>query len=992
MDKATLYAKTGKGLIEARSKGSLSPQLHHLLGLIDGHTTVGDLQSALGEIPERELVTRVRQLADLGFIKEVIVSSSQTMTSSPRVDYVEEVNVPNPAVFDSTVTQGPYSNSELEKRRLEAAERKDLEEQARRRRQVGEQTWSRTSTQVSPASGIPGAAGSREHLLQAQEEATFREQANAEINARIEAERIAREDAERRARLAEETAHRLENERRKLEADRVRYEETSKRAGGVSPVGPRDDYSGMSRVGAPGLDGEVSASPLAVPGTAPSSVPHDEQAGGHRDSGGHEEDLLRLKVELAARQRESSGASGTSHPEGLADFGNLSPGGTDPDFKGQPSPEDRPGDGSWDRRPSVHADGQASPFTGPISDIGIEAMRLSEEQEMLRREELSRLVLAELELPDLDEPRNRERGPAAEVIPLIVSPRTDERVAEIDLASLTAALSDSEPSQPPSKAKAADRTPDLESDAERQRQFKLEEQARRALERAEQEAMELARLEAKAAQEARRVAAEQAARDARLAAMASQRLQAERLAQERDLQRQRLDEHKRKADLARAESERIARDEAFLKRRADRERDDRVKLTEGAVAPSGSVTRLRNLKSVLAVPLALLVLVLGLLHILPMPFLAPSVERAIATRLGEPVAIGQVRISIFPEREMRLSDLRIGRLGDVGVESVTAVMDWDVLTSDRVRIRQLRLDGVSLPTDALPRTAAWLRRTGGQGNIEARRIILKRLKLSVGGLPLSALEVEMLLGTDDSFKGGNIQFSGGTLKADLLPLGNEIGVKVSARDWLPEFGPKVLFKELTATGKINGTELNLESIQASLHGGKALGNATIDWAETWRAKGSFVLDGVDLRGLMAALTRDASASGLLELRGKFELASKSLSDLFVAPNVQASFAVRDGVLEGVDLPRALQTPVASGIRGGKTAFDVLTGSLEVSRGSYEYRNLRLEAGALAASGEVGIDPKQLVTGFVQVKLDTQATQFQGRFVLGGKLTTIVLKP
>ena len=78
MDKSTIYSKTGKGLLEVKNKSkSLSRDLFKLLNLVDGKSAFPDLQERLGRISDKDLLLQLRQLSDLGFIKEVITSQPQ---------------------------------------------------------------------------------------------------------------------------------------------------------------------------------------------------------------------------------------------------------------------------------------------------------------------------------------------------------------------------------------------------------------------------------------------------------------------------------------------------------------------------------------------------------------------------------------------------------------------------------------------------------------------------------------------------------------------------------------------------------------------------------------------------------------------------------------------------------------------------------------------------------------------------------------------------
>ncbi|MCW5626029.1 MAG: winged helix-turn-helix transcriptional regulator, partial [Burkholderiales bacterium] len=91
MDKSTIYSKTGKGLLEVKNRSkSLSKDLFKLLNFVDGKSAFSDLQEKLGRISDKDLLVQLRQLSDLGFVKEVI-STSPVELPPPTTSYVDDL-------------------------------------------------------------------------------------------------------------------------------------------------------------------------------------------------------------------------------------------------------------------------------------------------------------------------------------------------------------------------------------------------------------------------------------------------------------------------------------------------------------------------------------------------------------------------------------------------------------------------------------------------------------------------------------------------------------------------------------------------------------------------------------------------------------------------------------------------------------------------------------------------------------------------------------
>jgi hypothetical protein len=122
------------------------------------------------------------------------------------------------------------------------------------------------------------------------------------------------------------------------------------------------------------------------------------------------------------------------------------------------------------------------------------------------------------------------------------------------------------------------------------------------------------------------------------------------------------------------------------------------------------------------------------------------------------------------------------------------------------------------------------------------------------------------------------------------------------------------------------------------------------------------------------------------------MSASDFSRLYQSPQVQASFTVKKGNLDGVDLVRALQGPKTEGVFGGKTRFDTLSGTLVVSGGRYQYRDLRMQSGVMVATGQFDISAEQQVGGRVLVELKGPTSPIRSSYSIAGDLKTIALKP
>jgi hypothetical protein len=96
---------------------------------------------------------------------------------------------------------------------------------------------------------------------------------------------------------------------------------------------------------------------------------------------------------------------------------------------------------------------------------------------------------------------------------------------------------------------------------------------------------------------------------------------------------------------------------------------------------------------------------------------------------------------------------------------------------------------------------------------------------------------------------------------------------------------------------------------------------------------------------------------------------------------EASFAVTRGELTNIDIVRAIQSPAAGALRGGRTAFEELTGVVQLAGERYTYRSLQLASGPLNASAAVDVGSGDQLSGRIVAELSGRGSR--STFVLGG---------
>jgi len=80
------------------------------------------------------------------------------------------------------------------------------------------------------------------------------------------------------------------------------------------------------------------------------------------------------------------------------------------------------------------------------------------------------------------------------------------------------------------------------------------------------------------------------------------------------------------------------------------------------------------------------------------------------------------------------------------------------------------------------------------------------------------------------------------------------------------------------------------------------------------------------------------------------------------------------------------------LRGGKTAFNSLAGSLQIAQRNYSFRQLQLTSGPMNAKGSMDVGPNGELSGRISVELGSKTVIVaRGNLAVTGNLKTPVLR-
>ena len=229
--------------------------------------------------------------------------------------------------------------------------------------------------------------------------------------------------------------------------------------------------------------------------------------------------------------------------------------------------------------------------------------------------------------------------------------------------------------------------------------------------------------------------------------------------------------------------------------------------------------------------------------------------------------------------------------------------------------------------------------------------------------------------------------------------------KLAASD-LKISGIKLTDLALAVQGE-NGA-LALSSVTADLYRGKYTGVVTLDArANSPQLEINTTLAKVEVEPLLVDMRGKSDLTGTLNFEAKLAARgadSKQIKRTLTGP---ASFALKNGVVRGIDVPAVLNTAelmlaskgLAGVPKGGATAFQALTGSLDFQNGVIENKDLLLDGLGFKVTGEgvlanlndmtihydtrISIDEGQVEKGAKQYKLGGYVIPLRCRGVISG---------
>jgi hypothetical protein len=339
------------------------------------------------------------------------------------------------------------------------------------------------------------------------------------------------------------------------------------------------------------------------------------------------------------------------------------------------------------------------------------------------------------------------------------------------------------------------------------------------------------------------------------------------------------------------------------------------------------------------------------------------VEREASAALGVPVALDRVAVDIWPLPAVALSGISVQSKPPLTLGRVEVRPQWQPLLKGRLAVSTLLVRKAVLP----------------QQGIDAVLLLFQKKKaqaVAAAAAPAATAQAGPAMPTDwlprrtvlDEVTWVNASGARTTVNAEAM-VGD---------DGLPDSVSLKLVQ-----GNLQGLEASLKrdeaqagaagdewALRVDVGGGKVEGRLALKKVpvgasarEELQLQGKLQTQGVEVSALTAP---SKSLTGRLEATTTLSARAATTGALVEALQSQTTFTVRNAVLNGLDLAKAVKTIGLS--RGGQTQLDTLAGQVSTHGKAAQLSNLVASSGALSATGEVAISPAKALSGRVSVNL------------------------
>lgn len=345
------------------------------------------------------------------------------------------------------------------------------------------------------------------------------------------------------------------------------------------------------------------------------------------------------------------------------------------------------------------------------------------------------------------------------------------------------------------------------------------------------------------------------------------------------------------------------------------------------------------------------------------------VEQQAATALGVPLKLGKLSVDLFPLPAVAVDQVRVQTQPPLTVERVEARPVWTALVVGKLEVATLVVRKAVLP----------------QTGIGALGAAMQKRDRAAGGRKAAVQQARAQEASS------NTLVIPRSLLLDDITWIDEKGQRITV-DAQADLGGDGLLDTASfkvVQGRFVGThgEIRHEGdgwpLKVEIGGGHIAGKLQLQpgkTAATQVLQGQLATENVEVSALTAP---SRPLSGRLQAQTTLRSEYREPGQLLDVLQTQTRFTVRDAVVQGIDLAKAVTTVGLS--RGGITSLETLAGQVNTQGKVVHLTNLVATSGALTATGNVSIAANKSLSGRVAVDLASTRGAIGVPLVVGGTM-------
>lgn len=999
MDKKTVFVKTAKGENEIKGKdGSLAGDLKRALFLVDDKSTFDEISKHAVPSLRSALPDIFRQLVVGGYVRDKAKPFAEPQIAAPKIA-TPKIAAPAPAPeaeldFTGLVGAAPTRPSIPEVDKAKNAAHAELEAAVEAAKMKARMEAEMKAEANAKHAAELAAKNKAEAEMRAKQEAQVRAQAEAKAKQEAEA-RMRAEQAAAQAKLQLEAAAKAKAEAEALARQQI---EAAARAKAEAEARAKQEAEAAR------LKAEQEAARVKAELEAAAKAKAEAEAARLKA----EQEAARIRAELeAAKAKAEAEAKALAEERARqeAEAARLK------------AEQEAARIRAEQEAAKAKAEAEAKALAEERARREAEAARLKVEQEAARVKAEHEAAQAKT-AADAKAQAEAQARQEIEAARLKAEQEAAHAKAELEAAQAKAATE--------AQALAAERAK-LEAEAAR---LKAEQEAAHGRIAAEA-AKVAAERQALAAQQAESAAHKQtdsldaftlgeqapAAAEEVSAAIAQER-EAVAQALARNAEEARIQAEAAKLEHAKLEAEKAAQDAAALKAREEEQRlaEEQAKAWAAAEQRAKEQAKIEAARPVQAAPAAAPtkaaphkhvsegrrkplpfgkivagLIVLSLVSVVALPYVMPlnsyiaPLEQKLAGQFKQPVRVSGLHAASLPWPVLKLEKVAMGPGQELTIENAEVTFDLFSLFSEVKVIRGVELRDVTLDGASFDKQLGWLQGIGGNAAYPVSHVKMQGIKVAGTEITLPVLSGEIDIDGQGKISQVKLKSSDAKFDAEVHPVDNRWQATLNAKEAVLPLFPEVQLDDLTAKGEISAAGANFVDVKGQAYGGFFEGNAKLFWQKGWLLQGSLEARSIELSKLFPKF----GVSGELAGDSTFSSSSAKLGGLAAPKQVEGSFTVKKGVVNGMDM---VETARGNRLNGsvGRTHFDEMTGRFSVN-GRPHFQQLKITSGILNANGSFDVGADSQLSGHFSVDLKAARGTSSSSVTLSGVLTAPVLR-